>query len=124
MGHNYLARNRPIVGETPAGVGATYIVVEGYEDDVNIQCTVVGTVTYTVDWTNQNILYDAAAIKAVNVAQVSDPERYVDPASADWVNAQASGAVTADTQLGFPVFALRINITAGTGSVRYHITQA
>lgn len=119
MGHS---RKRPIVGETAAGTGATYIVVEG-EDDVNIQCTVVGTVTYTVDWTNENILYDTATQAAVNIA-TNDPERYIDPASADWVNLITSGAATADAQINYPIFALRINITAGTGSVRFHIAQA
>lgn len=116
-------RSRPIVGETPAGVGATYIVMDGYQDDINAQLTVVGTVTYTLDWTNQNILYDDTALAAVNM-QNREPDRYVAPASADWVNAQASGAASAETQLGFPVFAVRINITAGTGSVKYHIAQA
>ncbi len=118
------ARSRPIVGETPAGVGATYIVVDGYQDDVNAQLTVVGTVTYTVDWTNQNILYDATGLAAVNVNTPNDPGRYAAPASADWVNAQATGSASAEVQLGYPVFALRINITAGTGSVKYHIAQA
>jgi hypothetical protein len=118
MGHS---RKRVITGETPAGVGATYIVVEQFEDTVNIQTEAVGTVTtLTIDWTNQNILYDAAALAAVNVNTPDDPGRYSDPASATWVNiASAVGA----SQLQFPVFAIRIDITAGTGSVRYQITQ-
>lgn len=123
MGHNYLGRNRPIVGETPAGVGATYIVVEGYEDDVNIQVVANGTVTFTVDFTLQNILYDATAIAAVNVGNAEG--RYVDPASAVWINEIASGAISAQsTMTDTPIFALRINVTAGTGSVGYVIAQA
>jgi hypothetical protein len=125
MGHNYLARMRPIVGETPAGTGATYIVVEGYEDDVNVQVTAEGAVTFTVDWTNENILYDATARAAVNISPGgTHDDRYVAPADATWVNAIASGSADASAQLGFPIFALRINITVGTGSVRYHIAQA
>jgi len=123
MGHNYLGRNRPIVGETPAGVGATYIVVEGYEDDVNIQVVANGTVTFTVDFTLQNILYDATAIAAVNVGNAEG--RYVDPASAVWINEIASGVISAQsTMTDTPIFALRINVTAGTGSVGYVIAQA
>jgi hypothetical protein len=123
MGHNYLGRNRPIVGETPAGVGATYIVVEGYEDDVNIQVIANGTVTFTVDYTLQNILYDATAIAAVNIGNAEG--RYVDPASAVWINEIASGsASTQSTMTDTPIFALRINVTAGTGSVGYVIAQA
>ena len=117
------SRKRPIVGGTPDGVGATYIVVEAFEDTVNIQTSVIGTVTYTVDWTNQNILYDTAALAAVNLNQPADTSRYFDPAGADWVNFIASGSADANGQLQFPVFALRINITAGTGSVDYTVTQ-
>lgn len=120
MGHS---RKRPITGQTANGTGATYIVVESFEDTVNIQASINGTVTYTVDWTNMNILYDATALAAVNVVQPDDAPRYVAPASADWVNFIASGSVDANGQLQFPVFAVRINITAGTGSVSYYITQ-
>lgn len=120
MGH---ARSRPITGQTPAGVGATYIVVESFEDSINVQCSINGTVTYTVDWTNMNILYDATALAAVNIVQPDDSPRYVAPASADWVNFVASGSADANGQLAFPVFAIRINITVGTGSVNYYISQ-
>lgn len=122
MGH---ARRRPFVGTTPAGVGAHYIPVEAFEDDTNIQVIANGTVTFTVDSTVQNILYDTAAIAAVNIGpQVAESDRYVDPASAVWTNVIASGSASANAQLANePIFALRINITAGTGSVSYHITQ-
>lgn len=123
MGHK--PRNRPIVGTTPAGVGAKYIVVEQDADDYTIQVIANGTVTFTVDWTVQNILYDAAAIQAVNIRpQVAEADRYVDPASAVWNNLIATGSANANADLDFPVFAFRINITAGTGSVTYTIMQA
>ena len=115
MGHT---RSTPITGETAAGVGTTYIVVDCTEDTVNIQTTAIGTVTtLTIDWTNDNILMGGST--AVNVVMPND-DRFVAPASATWEQiATAVGAA----QLQFPVFAIRIDITAGTGSVRYAITQ-
>jgi len=121
MGHfNHLA-SRPIVGETAAGVGATYIIVDRYQDDINVQVTANGTVTFTVDWTIDNILWDTAAQAAVNLQNRPD---LVDPASAAWTNLIGSGGVDAAAQLDNTVFALRIDITAGTGSVAYRIAQA
>lgn len=119
MGHR---RTRPIVGETAAGVGATYIVVDQAADDTNVQVDAIGTVTFTVDWTNQNILHGAPT--AINLVQASDPDRYVAAASAQWTNLIASGAADAAAQLSSPIFAIRIDITAGTGSVGYAINQA
>jgi len=121
MGHS---RRRPFTGETVAGVGATYIPVEAFQSDTDVQVVAVGTVTFTVDTTLENIMYDTAAQAAVNLRQPRDSSRYVDPASAVWTNLIASGAVSARAALtDAPVFAVRINITAGTGSVRYAITQ-
>jgi len=118
MGHT---RVRPIVGQTAAGVGATYIVVCSM-DELNIQVIANGTVTFTVDWTNQNILYDAASQAGRNVV-TGETARYVAPASATWVNLLGSGSANAVAQFDYAVFAVRINITAGTGSVSYHIAQ-
>lgn len=119
------SRRRPITGTTPVGVGATYIVVEAFEDDTNIQVIANGTVTFTVDSTMQNIMYDATALAAVNLSQPADSSRYVAPASAVWANEIASGAISAAVTLqNEPVFAIRINITAGAaGSVTYTILQ-
>jgi len=119
MGHS---RRRPITGTTTAGVGATYIVTETFLTDMRIHVVANGTVTFTVDSTSQNVLYDAAAQAAVNVGNPND--RYVDPASADWDNEIASGGVDASVAISDkPVFAVRINITAGTGSVTYTVNQ-
>lgn len=121
MGHS---RKRPYTGTTPVGVGATYIVVETCLDDFRVHCVANGTVTYTVDSTSQNILYDATAQAAVNIGNPN--ERYVVPASADWDNEIAS-QVSTDSSVAVsnkPVFAFRINITAGAaGSVTYTIQQ-
>lgn len=119
------SRTRPVVGRTADGTGAHYIVIEANERPTNVQVIANGTVTFTVDWTNQNILYDATGKAAVNVDGQTPPEqdRHVAPGSATWVNLIASGSASANASLDTPAFALRINVTAGTGSVSYHITQ-
>lgn len=118
MGHS---RRRPIVGRTADGVGAKYIVVESFQDDMSAQFVANGTVTYTVDSTIQNILFDSAQQAAVNAT--AEEDRYVAAASAIWTNEQATGSVSGIVTLTKVVFAIRINITAGTGSVSYHIAQ-
>ena len=123
MGHD---RVRPITGTTPAGVGATYIVVESFQDDTQVQVIANGTVTFTVDSTIQNILYDATALAAVNVGggNAGNPnDRYVAPVDATWANEIVSGSADAAVTLTELVFAIRINITAGTGSVTYTVAQ-
>lgn len=122
MGHT---RRRPITGQTAANVvAATYIVVEASADDTRIQVVANGTVTFTVDSTLQNIMYSTAAQGTWNVSQPRDSDRYVDPAAAVWTEELASGSVSAVVELiNQPIFAIRINQTAGTGSVSYHILQ-
>lgn len=122
MGHS---RKRPFTGTTPVGVGATYVIVETCLDDWRVHAVANGTVTFTVDSTSQNITYDAAGQAAVNVAMPTDPGRYVAPTAADWDNEIASGSVDASAAVSAkPVFAFRINITAGAaGSVSYTIQQ-
>jgi hypothetical protein len=122
MGHT---RRRPITGTTPVGVGATYIIVEAAADDTNVQIVANGTVTFTVDSTLQNILYSTAAQAAINLSSPSDPDRYVDPTNAVWTEQLASAGVDANvTMVNEPIFALRINITAGVaGSVTYTVLQ-
>jgi hypothetical protein len=119
MGHR---RKRPYTGTTPAGVGIHYIVVETFLTDTRIAVIANGTVTFTVDSTIQNILYTAVDQAAVNVA--SDADRYIAPTAAVWANEIASGSANAEVSItDKPIFAVRINITAGTGSVTYTINQ-
>lgn len=114
--------NRPIVGSTAAGVGIKYIPVDRYQDDLSIQCDAIGTVTFAVDWTNDNIFFDAATIaSAINL---QPREGLKDPTAAIWTNLIASGSADVSGTAGFPVMFLRINITAGTGSVNYVINQS
>lgn len=122
MGHT---RRRPITGRTADGVGITYIVVEMAADDTNVQVVANGTVTFTVDSTLENILYDTATQAAINLSSPGDPDRYIDPTDAVWENQLASGSISANFQMvSEPVFALRVNVTAGTGSVTYTVLQA
>jgi hypothetical protein len=116
-------RKRPIVGTTPDGVGITYIILDPWTDDVTVQCIANGTVTFTLDSTIKNILYDTAAQNAVNIG--NDDGRYVDPASAIWGNQIVSGSASASVNIPNDelIFALRVNITAGTGSVTYTVNQ-
>lgn len=121
MGHT---RRRPITGRTADGVGITYIVVEPSVEDTHMQVVANGTVTFTVDSTLQNIMYDATALAAANLNSPADTDRYVAPTDAVWTNELASGSVTAKVSIvSEPIFALRINITAGTGSVTYTVLQ-
>jgi hypothetical protein len=113
--------NRPIVGSTAAGVGIKYIPVDRYNDDLSIQCDAIGTVTFTVDWTNDNIYYNTAAQSAINL---QPREGLKDPTAAIWGNLIASGSVDVSGTAGFPVNFLRINITVGAGSVNYVINQS
>lgn len=118
------SRKRPFTGTTPTGVGASYVIVETCLDDWRVHVVANGTITFTVDSTSQNITYDATDQLAVNVAMPSDPGRYVAPTAADWDNEIASGSADASAAVsGKPVFAFRINKTAGTGSVSYTIQQ-
>lgn len=128
MAWGHRARGRPITGITPAGVGATYVIVEGYQDDINVQIVEDGTTTnWLVQWTNQNILYDDTALQAVNLQQRGEGDRYVAPASAQW--ADFTPVLNQDTpgnasSISDPIFALRIQVLAGvsTDALRYHIT--
>ncbi len=118
MGHS---RRRPITGQTVANVvAATYIIVEMTDRPTTIQCIANGTVTYTVDRTIQNIFYSTAVIAAKHL----DTNRYVDPAAAAWASVATTGSVSTLNDVDTPVFAFRINQTAGTGSVTYTILQA
>lgn len=113
---------RPVVGVTAAGTGATYIPLNRHASRTNIHVVANGTVTFTVDSTLDTILWDATALQAVNLTGLSAD--HVAPANALWVNEIASGSVSADAQLNSPVGAVRIDITAGTGTVGFRIQQA
>lgn len=108
---------RVITGTTEAGTGATYIPIDRYAENTTIHVFAEGTVTFTVDQTLDNIVRAAA-----NPTDISNS--LVTPANAEWVELIASGS--ADAQYGpaeLEAYAIRINITAGTGSVKFRIAQ-
>jgi hypothetical protein len=74
-----------------------------------------------VDFTGDNILYDTTALAAANLFP-NHPAR-ITPASAKWSNLVASGSTDSAFNSNFRMQALRINITAGTGSVAFTINQ-
>ncbi len=117
MGH---ARKRPIAGSL-TGIGEKIIVIEAFQRPTTIQVAANGA-TLTVAYTVENVLYDAAALAAVNNSSPQDSDRYVDPSSATWTTITLSGGIGT---LDVPAFAVRINVTVAGGSpVQYHITQA
>lgn len=111
-------RNRVIRGQTPAGTGATYIPIDRYIDNIDAAFTANGTVTFTVDYTLDNIVRSQAS--SYDVVGNDD---LIAPGSADWRNLIASGTVDVTFQGKRAAYALRINITAGTGSVSFLVAQ-
>jgi len=108
--------NRVIRVSTPAGVGATYIPIDRSTQTLTIQAIAVGTVTYTVDYTLDNIRRGLAN-------PYDNSEDLVAAASADWTNLIASGSASTSFNSTATMMALRVNITAGTGNVRILISQ-
>lgn len=110
-------------GSTPAGTGITYIPVDRFQADLTVQADAVGTVTFTVDGTGDSILFNTATLAAANMHPI--PNWRKDPADAlvNWTNIIASGSADASATTSGKFRALRINITAGTGSVNYVINQ-
>jgi hypothetical protein len=108
--------NRPIRISTPAGTGATYVPIDRTCPNITVQAVVTGTVTFTVDYTGDNIIRAAAN-------PYDQSEDLVAAASAAWTNLIASGSSNTSYNGALNATALRVNITAGTGSVRLIITQ-
>lgn len=110
--------SRVITGQTEDGVGATYIPINRYAENTTIHVIANGTVTFTVDQTLDNIVRAAANPTDISAA------RAVAPADAEWRELIASGSD--DDEYGpaeLEAYAIRINITAGTGSVGFRIAQ-
>ena len=115
MGHQ---GQRVITVTTAAGVGATYIPISRSYEQLNISTTVSGTATYTVDRTLDNIVRSQANSYDVH------GETLTAPASAEWLNVIASQVnVAANFSGEVGGYALRVDITAGTGTVTIRILQ-
>lgn len=107
---------RPIRVTTAAGVGATYVPIDRFPDNITIQAIVSGTVTFTVDFTNENIIRAAQN-------PYDQSEDLVAAASAAWSNLIASGSSSTSFNGTLSALALRVNITAGTGTVKLIVSQ-
>lgn len=97
---------RPItVSQT--GTGSKVIPVDRFRDSMSLQVVVTGTATWNIKWTADNVYRDAAPY------QWNDP-----PAGA------LGGSASAVAHLTFPMMALQLNVTAGTGTVEVTVLQA
>jgi len=107
---------RVIVKDTVAGVGVTYIPINRYAQNITIQCVPNGAATFAVDYTTDNVIRGVA-----NPYDTS--EGLTAPASANWTNLIASGAVAVAFNGSVSAYCLRINQTVGAGNVSVHISQ-
>jgi len=96
-----------ITGVTASGVYAPDHYISPF--NVALGVTVSGTVTYTVQYTFDDVF--AAGFN---------------PATANWVDHPSLTAQTGskDSNIAYPVQGIRLNVTAGTGTTRLTIIQA
>lgn len=95
------------ISKTGVGAGQTYPVdYRAKPFELSFACTVTGTATYSVQHT------------------LDDPYQVGGPVT--WIDHQTVVAQTGtkDGNYAFPVRAIRINVTAGTGTVNMTVIQA
>ena len=102
---------RPTV-VTVTGVGTSAVIPVDYyvsPTSIGLGCTLTGTATYSVQYT-----FDDVFASGYN------------PATGNWVDHPSLTAKTAsaDSNLAYPARGVRLNVTAGTGSVRLVFIQA
>lgn len=102
---------RPFVSSvTGVGVSSVY-PPDNYVSPFNLALSVLvtGTVTYTVQYTFDDVF--ASGFSA---------------ASANWIDhpSLTAQSATKDSNIAYPVRGVRINVTAGSGSVRFTVIQA
>jgi len=102
---------RPAV-YTVTGVGVSGVYApDHYISPFNLAlgADITGTVTYTVQYTFDDVFASG-----------------FDPATATWINHPSLTARTTstDSNIAYPVQGVRLNVTAGTGTVRLTIIQA
>jgi hypothetical protein len=99
-----------ILSVTGVGVSAVY-PPDHYVSPFNVSLGVLvtGTVTYTVQYTYDNVFASG----------------YV-PASGNWVDhpSLTSQTATKDSNIAYPVSGIRISVSAGTGTAKLTATQA
>ena len=101
------------VGNSQSGASAPIALDPWAFPQVAIQCSVSGTVNYTVQQTLDN---------------PNDPVNPVAAASVQWVNHPDANLVAASTtqqgNYGYAPLFMRVNINSGSGSVRMTVVQA
>ena len=88
------------------GVSDVTIPVNRYDENMTVQIAVTGTATWTLKWTLANVM------------------RGDTPAWADHPAGALTGSAEGQAQFDFPVTALQLAITAGTGNVTAIIVQS
>lgn len=96
-----------ITGTGVSGVYAPDHYVSPF--NVSLGVTVTGTATYTVQYTFDDV-FDGSYV----------------PDSGSWIDHPSLTAQTAtkDSNIAYPVRGVRLNVTAGTGTVRLTVIQA
>lgn len=96
--------SRPIV-VAATGVGAAYIPVDRYPEDMTVTVDANGN-TFTVDYTQENIIRGPASSYDVNSQDLTTP------AAAIWHELIASGAIDVAFRGKIQAYALRLDVTA------------
>jgi hypothetical protein len=101
---------RPI-SVSVTGVGTSSVIVPDHQTspfNVGLGCKVTGTATYSVEHTFDDVFSPTFT-----------------PASATWIanSGLTAKTATADGNYAFPVTGIRLNVTAGTGTVTLTVVQ-
>lgn len=115
MGHSI--RSRPI-RRTITGVSTVNIPVDRYAEDLTINIESGGS-TFSVNYTNDNIIRGQA-----NSYDVHNGSDVVAPASANFTELIASGAVDAEFRGKVQAYAIQVDVTIFVGDVIVTITQS
>lgn len=102
----------PVIIRSVTGVGTSAVhVPDTFQTPFNIGlgCVVTGTVTFSVEHTFEDVFSPT-----------------FNPATATWFanSGLSSKSANADGNYAYPVNGIRLNVTAGTGSVTLYILQA
>lgn len=104
---------RPVTvqaGASPASSPVVPLDIYLKPFEVTMQCVITGVVTYSVEWTNDDVFSPT-----------------FDPNTANWFAAAANLTAATTSQVGSLtscVTGVRVRTTAGAGSVAMRITQA
>ena len=117
-----MSYSRPVTSSVAAGANTVYIPLNRYSNRSHIQVALTGANTFSIESTLDTILWDAASL-AGNANLQNRQDGYAAPASAAWVEEQASGTASVTLKLDSPVAAIRIVKTVGAGTAAVRIQQ-